>query len=267
MTRGDGATTDSSPPHQQPAAVVLVHGIGGPVPAATWITPLNATLTALRMPRLDLRADSGGDPGADLHGDVSGDLSGDLSRDLSRDLSGDPCRGQRSRTQQQHDDQPTIINVDYLTALRAATDPGPAEPPITWQRPDPMQQAAAWGRYLARRDYLRALVEGSMKQGSRLPLAEVANPVADALPQGLPIVRRYLTEATARHAVWHSVLEQLPVNGRIVVIAHSLGSVVMLDLLTRLPPTLQVSLLLTVGSPIGIGPFRDRLEGIGRPEG
>jgi len=202
-----------------PSAIVLVHGIGGPVPDSTWITPLNATLTWMRTPTIDL------EPGAA------------------------PAPGSVS-----------IVNVDYLSALRSSTSE--VAPANTWPRPDEMQQAADWGAYLARREHFRSLIEGVVKQGARLPLADFPPQVADSLPHGLPIVRRYLTDEGARHAVWQAVIDQLPDEGRIVIVAHSLGSVVMLDLLTRLPSSLQVSLLLTIGSPVGIGAFRERLDDI-----
>lgn len=242
MTNAAGRPTGASRP--QPLAVVLVHGIGGPVHPSAWITPLNATLTSLRMPTIDL--EPVGDERA--HGTGAGAA---------------------------HSGGPSVINVDYLTTLRQSANPevgdqsrtGPLlVPPTTWQRPGASEQAAHWGAYLARQEHLRWTMEGAVKQGSRLPLADLATPLADAMPQGLPIVRRYLTDSSACHAVWRSVLAQLPTDGRLVIVAHSLGSIVMLDLLTRLPPTLHVSLLLTIGSPIGIGPFRERLAGISRPE-
>lgn len=161
-------------------------------------------------------------------------------------------------------DPSQVINVDYLSTLQrgAAVD----EPPRSWTKPAPMEQAASWSRYLARKEHLRSLIEGARKETTHLPFAQFPAMVTDPLPQALPIVRRYLTDSGARHAVWSQVLSQLPKQGRIIIVAHSLGSVVMLDLLTRLPPDLHVSLLLTIGSPIGIGSFRQSLEGISQPE-
>lgn len=193
-------------------AIAFVHGIGGPVPTATWTTPLNATLASARMPTLDL------------------------------DL--DPSLG-------------PLINVEYLSVLQSGSSR--FEPAGTWERPEPAEQEANWGRYLARKEHIRSLIEHTRKEGSHLPFAQFPTAMTDQLPQALPIVRRYLTDADARQAVWDGVLAQLPSSGRIVLVAHSLGSIVMLDLLTRLPPDLHVSLLLTIGSPIGIGAFRDHL--------
>ena len=44
--------------------------------------------------------------------------------------------------------------------------------------------------------------------------------------------------------------------------AHSLGSIVMLDLLTRLPESVHIDLLLTVGSPMGVGVLRRHHGGL-----
>jgi len=63
-------------------------------------------------------------------------------------------------------------------------------------------------------------------------------------------VRKYRTDRSVRHAVWRSVLETFPTEGRVIVIAHSLGSVIAVDLISRLPPDLTVDLLITVGSPL-----------------
>lgn len=155
------------------------------------------------------------------------------------------------------------IEIDYLSALqqgRVSDDPGHA-----WRRESPREQAQAWQDYLIRREAFAALIEGPRKRETAFRLGQVHPAVSDSVPSLLPIVNRYLTHAASRHAVWKAVLAQLPRSGRIVIVAHSLGSIVMLDLLTRLPEGLQVDLLLTIGSPIGIGVFRRHLAQLARP--
>jgi hypothetical protein len=65
-------------------------------------------------------------------------------------------------------------------------------------------------------------------------------------------VRRYQDQRDCRWAAQRAVLDQLPKSGSIILIAHSLGSVVAVDLLTKLHPNLSIDLLVTIGSPLAI---------------
>jgi len=65
-------------------------------------------------------------------------------------------------------------------------------------------------------------------------------------------VRRYQAQRDCRWAAQRAVLDQLPKSGSIILTAHSLGSVVAVDLLTKLHPNLRVDLLVTIGSPLAI---------------
>ena len=65
-------------------------------------------------------------------------------------------------------------------------------------------------------------------------------------------VRKYQHEKNSRFAAQRAVLRQLPKTGSIILVAHSLGSVLAVDLLLRLPENLHVDLLLTIGSPLAI---------------
>ncbi|MBR7193512.1 hypothetical protein [Gordonia sp. SCSIO 19800] len=64
-------------------------------------------------------------------------------------------------------------------------------------------------------------------------------------------VRRYLTDEDLRGAVLGNILDDLPTSGEIVLIGHSLGSVIAIDLLDHLPEKLHVTRFITVGSPAG----------------
>lgn len=61
----------------------------------------------------------------------------------------------------------------------------------------------------------------------------------------------YSNDPKLREAIIRRVRAQLPKRGHIVIIAHSLGSVVALDLIPRLPRGVTVSLI-TIGSPLSI---------------
>jgi endonuclease G len=81
-------------------------------------------------------------------------------------------------------------------------------------------------------------------------------------------VAAYLDRPTVRDLVLDTVLGCLPTGGRLVLVSHSLGTVVAMDLLTRLPAGLQVDALVTAGSPLGMDAVYKRLiiGGPHRPE-
>ncbi|MFI8217408.1 trypsin-like serine peptidase [Streptomyces sp. NPDC085932] len=69
----------------------------------------------------------------------------------------------------------------------------------------------------------------------------------------------YLGDGAVRQAVLDSVLETMPTDGELVLVTHSLGTVVGMDLLTRLPEGLEPVLLVTAGSPLGLDGVNERL--------
>lgn len=64
-------------------------------------------------------------------------------------------------------------------------------------------------------------------------------------------VKHYMTSEDVRGAVLQRILNHLPTSGDIVLIGHSLGSVIAIDLLDHLPEKLHVRRFITVGSPAG----------------
>jgi hypothetical protein len=89
----------------------------------------------------------------------------------------------------------------------------------------------------------------SLIPGPLLDLGVALAPRHDAdFAQG----RRYVREPALRRAVLARVVAALPAEGEVVLLGHSLGSLVAIDLLEHLPPALQVRLLLTSGSPAGL---------------
>ncbi|WP_225827832.1 trypsin-like serine peptidase [Streptomyces naphthomycinicus] len=71
-------------------------------------------------------------------------------------------------------------------------------------------------------------------------------------------VAAYLDDRSVRDAVLDRVLSTFPEEGEVVLVSHSLGTVVALDLLTRLSPVRTVHLT-TVGSPLGLDSVYGRL--------
>ena len=72
-------------------------------------------------------------------------------------------------------------------------------------------------------------------------------------------VAAYLDRDEIRQLVLDTVLQNVPTTGPVVLVSHSLGTVVAMDLLTRLPDQLQVLQLVTAGSPLGMDTVFKRL--------
>ncbi|MFD8229527.1 serine protease, partial [Streptomyces massasporeus] len=69
----------------------------------------------------------------------------------------------------------------------------------------------------------------------------------------------YLGDSAVRQAVLDCVMETMPTSGELVLVTHSLGTVVGMDLLNRLPDGLDPILLVTAGSPLGLDGVNERL--------
>ncbi|MEV6833760.1 serine protease [Streptomyces sp. NPDC051133] len=93
----------------------------------------------------------------------------------------------------------------------------------------------------------------------------------DALTIALVLqdVAAYLDDRNGvRDAVLDGVLETFPQDGEVILVSHSLGTVVGMDLTTRLSPTMRTIHLTTVGSPLGLDSVYKRLliDGPKRPD-
>ncbi|OZD03548.1 hypothetical protein CH281_12060 [Rhodococcus sp. 06-221-2] len=68
-------------------------------------------------------------------------------------------------------------------------------------------------------------------------------------------IQAYVHQKGLRGAVLTRVLAEIPPQGEIVIVGHSLGSVVTVDLLPRLPADVSVRRVVTIGSPAQTGLF------------
>ncbi|WP_449338807.1 hypothetical protein [Streptomyces chartreusis] len=75
----------------------------------------------------------------------------------------------------------------------------------------------------------------------------------------------YLDDLQVRDAVLQCVLETVPDTGELVLVSHGLGTVVAMDLMTRLSPGVDLVHLTTAGSPLGLESVYSRLL-IGGPK-
>ncbi|WP_405426630.1 trypsin-like serine peptidase [Streptomyces erythrochromogenes] len=73
-------------------------------------------------------------------------------------------------------------------------------------------------------------------------------------------VDAYLNNPAVRDAVLERVSAEIPREGELVLVTHSLGTVVGMDLIAnRLPAGMKVTLLVTAGSPLGMNAVTSRL--------
>jgi pimeloyl-ACP methyl ester carboxylesterase len=164
---------------------------------------------------------------------------------------------------------PSLEGIDcrapkYPNTLRYPSDERHDLPPRTSPRVSGRERdELRWRVERATADLERAL--GVHTAGWGMPLAAETVP---AVMKVIPQARRYLEDEATRANTLHRVLAALPDTGQIVLLAHSLGSVIAADLLTRLPAGVEVSGVITVGSPAGLLGVRagtDRLEALREP--
>lgn len=127
-------------------------------------------------------------------------------------------------------------------------------PPVTYKSKDDLDARLAFERRQAAVQRFLGYESGVGTFGfARVPDAPVAfvqQAAIKAMPLfDLPHVKRYMQNEGLRGAILKNVLDDLPATGEIILIAHSLGSVVAIDLLDNLHPGLHVRRFVTIGSP------------------
>lgn len=177
---------------------------------------------------------------------------------------------------------PTIAPADvcfpfYGDRLAEALRPSrPAPHSLEEIVADPID-AAAPAPYETRRLYEQMIVEAAATAGMPGAQGPARERAADVVHGGLSWlaavtdldrlgiaaifadVAAYLGDQGVREAVLDQVLRETPRDGSLVVVSHSLGTVVALDVLTRLGPSVDVGLLVTAGSPLGLDTVYERL--------
>lgn len=118
-----------------------------------------------------------------------------------------------------------------------------------------------------RRDFERRM--GAMEirlgrhhQGESFPGGDL---VVDLAVKSPPFVQahNYLHDQRIRAQVLRHVLGKVPDRGRLVLVGHSLGSVIAADLLRRLPVAVDVVGMVTIGSPLANANFDvDKLRNV-----
>ena len=185
-----------------------------------------------------------------LHGVGSGDPADRWRETLARSLADLGYPGL---------DQVRLIAPKYPKALLHGSDdeftlPGVTVPLSETTRIDAQnfeRRTSALETRIARRS-----------RGTGIPGAQAAVWVSLNAPGLFVRAKNYLGNRNVRALVLRRILDRLPSVGRIVVVGHSLGSVIAADLLRRLPVGLEVVGMVTIGSPLANSDFHvDGLRG------
>lgn len=173
-----------------------------------------------------------------LHGVGTGDEGGLWKTPLSAGLSrlGYPGLNEVS-----------VVAPLYAHALRGTDDRVPL-PPLTVKAPSG-DEARRNRREFERRTGAVELALGRHQRGTGWFGANLVTGAALAQHHFIQ-ANNYLNKPQIRAQVLRRVLRRLPQSGRLVIVGHSLGSVIAADLVRRLPVGLNVVGMATVGSPL-----------------
>jgi len=119
--------------------------------------------------------------------------------------------------------------------------------------------------YERRRTAMEVLL-GSDDPGEGVPLGDAVISLA-AYFGPFSAAENYVKKPEVRSWVLHWILGKLPSSGRLLIVGHSLGSVIAADLVRRLPVELEVAGLVTIGSPLAHKnfDFADLRDGLRNP--
>ncbi|ALG85275.1 hypothetical protein [Gordonia phthalatica] len=153
-------------------------------------------------------------------------------------------------------DESEIIAPQYRDLLKVPEIES-VHPPITYTVVDDRDARRAFERRQGQVELLvRDFQEVRAFGLGRLP-DSVVNGLQESLLDSAPLdvlkqVKNYLTDEGLRGAVLQRILDDLDGDvDEIVLIGHSLGSVIAIDLLDHLPESVHVRRFITVGSPAG----------------
>lgn len=178
-----------------------------------------------------------------LHGVGTGDPEGDWKDVLS---------GSLGRLGYPSLDTATVIAPRYAHALKGL-DEADQMPGIVVKQPAgeiAKQNRRAFERRIGAIEFRL----GRQDRGSGFAGAEIGHGLALAVPF-FDQARNYLRIPEIRANVLNRVLGKLPERGRIMIVGHSLGSVIAADLIRRLPADIEIAGMVTIGSPLASATF------------
>lgn len=140
-----------------------------------------------------------------------------------------------------------VIDFDYSALLGGDSAGDAAVPAVTLR---PADCGESWqSEYILQQESIRSWVANSQFADSTW---------TPAVPDGLghlghlllSQVKSYTSSTEVRHAIWNRVIEGLVGVDEVVIVGHSLGSVIAADVIPRLPEGTTVRCLVTVASPL-----------------
>ncbi len=190
-----------------------------------------------------------------LHGIGDGDPQSEWLEGLNRGL-----------TQEGHApvSRDQVIAPRYSSFLKTYGRSGKL-PPLTYKPRDEHIARRKFERQQARVQRMLRLQHSVRTFGfNKLPEVLWEN-VPEKVFEHLPIldldqVRSYVRDDKVRADVMNHILDHLPTYGDVVLVAHSLGSVIAIDLLDHLHENLHVRRFITIGSPASIRALHEGSE-------
>ncbi len=150
-----------------------------------------------------------------------------------------------------------VITPRYSDLLNGQNLQDVKMPPVTYKVKDDRKARSDFERRQARVQRFLQVEDGVRAFGYNL----MPDLMWDGAPEfvvdhasfaNLHQVRRYVREEKIRANVLTRILDYIPTHGDLMLIAHSLGSVVAIDLLDHLATSLHVRRFITIGSPAAI---------------
>lgn len=130
-----------------------------------------------------------------------------------------------------------VIDFDYSDMLTRAHAADPPKPRVSTVDDGPTNEVIA--QHLERRNRLQVRLR-DFEEGTTDRLSAVPPWMADFGARMKEEVDNYMSDSAVRALIWTHVLDLLPATGSVILVGHSLGSVIAVDVAARVPSRLQV---------------------------
>lgn len=155
----------------------------------------------------------------------------------------------------------TVVAPSYLRFLDPSARPKAERPDSTYIKGSEEDYNRAAARYWSDLAELeRVGIRGRVADAGHLgdiPADVIAGPMLGRLVKD---AAEYCRDSDRRHRILRTILDEIPNDADLVIVAHSLGSVVAADLIYHLPRHARLRMLITLGSPLGLEPMRRHLN-------